>query len=278
MMIRIIKGLLCCILMVSMQSCSKPEQEVSFSHDLHLSRIEGNSSHAMVCCHGMGGSYEIINQVNQYAKIDATLIGFNFPDHSIRIGLFDPRKTRFGTIEEIAPVLYVLKEVVIKEKFEKVSLYGFSAGGGAVINTIAVLNSQVYTPYLKQLGISNKDRKKILTAIQKGNVILDAPLKSIGELIDFHEKIEGLLIVGNRYRENGMEPIENISKLKGLSLQFIVNFQSPDEVLSNRDDILYLERLAEIGAKTSVLSIVEGSGHSLPHPHLWEFYQQVQHE
>lgn len=263
-------------LVLFFSACSKNNSSsVPFSYDLHLIQLARSPSHAMVCCHGLGGSYQIAEHVRAYAKTDATLFGFNFPDHSIRVGFFDPSQTHFGTKEEILPALHVLKHVVIKEGFRKVSLYGFSAGGGAVINTLAALSHESFSSYLEEVGITKKERKKILAAIEQGEVLLDTPLKSLGEVLAQHQGVEGLSLVAARYQKNGLEPIQNIEKLKGLALKFIVNFQFPDEILSNRDDALYIEKLKQLGPKSTVSYIVEGQGHGLPHPSLWSFYEKT---
>ncbi len=272
-----------CVLFSAFSCCSKAKQEAvsyehPFSYDLHLTQFMRSPREAIICFHGAGGDYKIMNHVHEYAKTDATVIGFNFPDHNLRIGFFDPQKTHFGTIEEILPVLYILKKVVIDQGFKEISLYGFSAGGGAVINTLATLNTSLNDDDLNAIGIGRKEKKKILAAVQKGKILLDAPLKSLGEVVDFHAKHQektGLGCVGARYKANNMEPIDNIEKLKGLSLHLIVNFQNPDEILSNRDDILYIERLSKFVSKGSLHIVNKESGHSLPHKSLWECYEQT---
>ncbi len=40
-----------------------------------------------------------------------------------------------------------------------------------------------------------------------------------------------------------MEPIDALEGLENLSLHIVVYFQNPDEVLSNRDDEVFIERL-----------------------------------
>ncbi len=262
------------VALVFFAACSKEETKHPFSYDLHLSKKEGhNRSKALVCFHGMGGDHRIIHYVDGYFSNSSihkpSLFSFNFPDHGLTVDSFDPEKTYLGTPQEIFPALYVLKQVVINEGFHEVTLYGFSAGGGAVINTLAMLNSAAYDDQLKEIGLTTKEKKKILAAIQKGKILLDAPLKSVEEVQSAHQKMHEIDVVCARYQQNEMEPIENLLKLKGLNLHFIVNFQNPDEVLSNRDDELYIERLKQVGHTTVIM---EGKGHSLPHPHLWDFY------
>lgn len=265
---------LLCLFLSSLSFCSKEEKKDLFSYDLHISKISRGGSKAFICFHGMGGDYQIIDYVQKYAPEDQTLISFNFPDYGIRLGSFDPHKIYLGTVDELLPAIHVLKKTVIEDGFREVSLYGFSAGGGAIINTLMILNSSSYDNRLKEIGLTLKDKKKILTAIQKGKILLDAPLKSLGEMIDFHDPMNEIDIVAARYAKNSMEPIDNILKLKGLKLHFLVNFQLPDEILSNRDDLLYIERLKSINPNGSTASVIEGQGHGLPHPHLWDLYNK----
>ena len=120
-----------------------------------------------------------------------------------------------------------------------------------------------------------RDKKKILKALQKGSILLDAPLKSVREIIDYRPPMHELDVIGERFVQNDLEPIDNISKLKGLKLKIFVNFQNPDEVLSNRDDLLYVEKLKETNTKGITEFVIEGEGHGLPHPHLWDLQRKT---
>jgi hypothetical protein len=270
-----IKLCLLCISLTALSSCSRKEQGPPLAYDMHVEKVEKSPSKATLCFHGMGGDYQIIDYVKACTSDDSTLISFNFPDHGIRLGSFNPEDTLMGTVEELLPALYLLKKTVVEEKYKEVSLYGFSAGGGAAINTLMLLNTKKHDAKLRKAGITPKDKKKILQALQKGKILLDAPLKSVSEIKDSRPPMREIEIVGARFKENGMEPIENIYHLKGLKLDVIVNFQAPDEVLTNRDDLLYIERLKEVNSKGSTVFVIEGKGHSLPHPHLWDLYKKA---
>ncbi len=272
-----------CFCLIAFSFCTKIDKPVEekatlhpFNYDLHLTKVPSKtpkgSLSVMICFHGMGGDYRIVDYVKEYSNLDSNFFSFNFPDYGIRVGSFTPEDTFLGSVDEILPALYVLKQAVIVDKFSKVSLYGFSAGGGAIINTLAVLNTSTYDEKLKEIGIGPKEKKRIIMAIQKGHVLLDAPLKSVEEMKAFHQPMAEIEIVGARFKNNGMEPIGNIDKLQGLNLHYVVNFQSPDEVLSNRDDYLYIEKLKAASPKGSVAFVIEGKGHSLPHEHLWDLY------
>lgn len=264
------------LILLPLSLCACCNDPYPFDYDVNITRIPGKSSKTMICFHGMGGSYRIAHVLKRTNKLlTENLVSFNFPDHSIREGNYDPYQTSFGTIQEILPAIYVLKQVIIDEGIEEVNLYGFSAGGGAIINTLAVLNSSRYDSYLSEINVALEDKQRILDVIQKGHIILDSPLKSIAEIIDFRGLTKELEIVGERYRTNGMEPIDVLPQLANLSLHFIVHFQIPDEILSNRDDNLFIERLEQYNPKGTT-SVIIGSdgGHVRPHHTLWNYYHQ----
>ena len=248
--------------------------EFPFDYDLQISSIPGTNGRVMVCLHGYGGSYEIASTVKSQEEVEATLISFNFPEYGIHEGRkYDYRKATFGTIDELLPALYVLKQVVIDQGFCSIDLYGFSAGGGALINMISVLNTSNHDERLKEIGIGALEKEKLLNAIQQGVVILDVPLKSIEEIIDFKGWSEEFDHLAKNYRNNHLRPIDSLAQLKGLSLDILLYFQANDEILSNRDDAIYIENLK---ATQSYVTVITGNdrGHMGPHSPLWNFYFQ----
>jgi len=248
--------------------------EHPFQYDLHLFSIPGNNR-TIVCFHGYGDSYHIAETLKNLYRPESTLVSFNFPDYDILQGKKNPLTVTFGTINELLPALYVLKKTVIDQKLESVDLYGFSAGGAAVINTIAVLNTPTYDAELKRIGIGPDEKKKLLSAIQNGIVILDAPLKSIEEIIASRGNIEDLEMLAKNYRNNNLRPIDSLRFLKGLNLKILLYFDKHDEALSNRDDQLFIDRLIYAQSKENVIAIIEDSGgHTAPHYRLWQIYSQ----
>ncbi len=106
--------------------------------------------------------------------IESTLVSFNFPEYDIAQGrTYDPKKATFGTIDELLPALHIMKHIVLDQDLDSIDLYGFSAGGGALVYVIKVLNSSLYDEKLRELGIGEIEKKKLLLAIEKGIVILD---------------------------------------------------------------------------------------------------------
>lgn len=243
-----------------------------FSYDLHVVSIPGVHSRTMVCFHGYGGSYKIAENIKGLGLIDATLVAFNFPDHDLEEREYDARRASFGTIDELLPALYVLKTQVIDLGLDSIDLYGYSAGGAAVVNALGVLQISTYDDALATIGIRDCEKERLLDAIQRGLIILDAPLKSVEEIIDFRGTSPELEILAKNYRDNHFRPIDTLEFLQGLSLNIILHFQESDEIISNRDDVLYIERVKKFNQRgTTSVIIGNDGGHLAPHLSLWQF-------
>jgi len=229
----------------------------------------------MICFHGYGGNYQITTDLKKSGLIDATLVSFNFPDHDLQEKSYDPHKASFGTIQELLPALYVLKKCIIDEAMDSIDLYGRSAGGGVLINLIATLNSDRFNSELQQIGIETAEKKRLLNAIQNGLVILDVPLKSVEEIIAFRGSNTELEILAEHYRDNHMRPLDAVALLHGLSLNIIIHFQDPDEIMSNRDDKIYIEKINVVNQLgTTAVIIGNDGGHQTVHQSLWQFYSE----
>lgn len=245
-----------------------------FGYDLGIKIFPGKAEQGsiLICCHGYGANNQIGDCVHESGAVKDHIISFNFPDYNLRN--YDPKKSTFGTIAELLPLFYILKKCVIDGQQEKISLYGFSAGGAAVINVLAVLNKALHDPQLKELGISAEGKAKILAALQNGIIILDCPMKSVEELMDARGKTAEFEILANRYAQNKMRPIDSVQELRGLSLTILLYFENPDEILGNRDDQLFIAKLKKINSgKTEIISGCFG-GHNSYHKALWDRYQK----
>ncbi|MBA2728702.1 MAG: hypothetical protein H0U49_11080, partial [Parachlamydiaceae bacterium] len=249
-----------------------------FTYPLDIKVFKGKSTdeEVILCCHGFGGDSSIASVVASYQIVPAHLVGFNFPDYNITARNLSPSQVSYGSIDELLPAIYLLKKMAVEAQANKISLYGFSMGGGAVVNIIAVLNTSQNDQRLNSIGVSREDKQKILAALQKGVILLDAPLKSMEEYNAAHPAYqENPLNVWQtkRYRENGMRPIDALAKWQGLNLSVVLFFQNPDESLSNRDDALYMEKLLQANPKgrNMLLSGSEG-GHLGFHTSLWKAY------
>lgn len=279
---RIIKNSLLLLLAGSrMQAITKESLEKMFKkphpffYDLGVKVIASKRPKAdvMICCHGYGHSNKIADILNGVGIIEDHIISFNFPDFKCIEKGYDPKQCSFGSINELLPLLYVLK-ACIENRITKINIYGFSAGGGAIINALAVLNQNIYDIDLQKSGIDSACKQKILKAIEKGHIILDCPLKSLEEIIELRGPDPELLILAKQYAQNGMRPIDTLEKLKGLPLTILLHFQNPDEIIGNKDDQKFIQVLKRVNhkGKTEVV-IGKDGGHNSFHHALWKKYK-----
>jgi len=251
-------------------------QQNPFAYNLGIKIIPGKTVDAQVtiCCHGYGHNNQIVQAVHSAKALPDHLIGFNFPDYNITAAV-DHNKSTLGSINELLPLLYILKRCVIDLGLTTINLYGFSAGGGAVINTLAVLNQSTHDTELATIGITTSHKKQILAALTHGIIILDCPLKSITEVMQSYGASPEFTILDKRYTKNNMQPIEAIQKLAGLKLNILLHFQKPDELLGNRDDQIFAQRLQKINTGKTTVIIGNDGGHNAYHATLWNQYKKL---
>jgi hypothetical protein len=249
-----------------------------FSYNLGIKVIPSKNTNTdvTICCHGYGHNNQIVDIVNSFNMVPGILIGFNFPDYNITSAV-DHKKASYGTINEILPLLYILKRCIIDLKIPTINLYGFSAGGGALINALAVLNQSNYTAQLEQIGITVEVRKQIIRALEQGLIILDCPLKSFDEISTAQGTIPELEILATTYKKNNMTPLVALQQLAGLNLNILLHFQNPDEILGNRDDQLYIDRLKKVNRGKTTIIIGSDGGHNVYHKALWTEYKKLNH-
>ena len=114
----------------------------------------------------------------------------------------------------------------------------------------------------------------MLLALEQGYIILDCPLKSVEEIVALHGKSANFEIMRKRYEKNNMNPIDTLKLLAGLHLNLIAHFQNPDEILSNRDDQLFIERLKKANKGTTKVIIGSEGGHNAYHASMWKAYKK----
>lgn len=256
------------------------ETKPPFSYDLGIKILASKHKNAsiMICCHGYGSNNQIADAVYSFGAVRDHLVSFNFPDYELRN--YDPSKSTFGSINELLPLFYMLKKCIIDGKQEKIDLYGFSAGGSAIINMLALLTQNIYNSQLAEIGINPENKKQICSAIQNGIIILDCPMKSAEEVVaacDAWEKSEmqEFEILAKRYAQNNMRPIDAVQKLKGLHLNILLYFENPDDILGNHDDQLFIERLKKANSGTTEVMICSCGGHVSYHKKLWDRYKKL---
>ena len=252
-------------------------RESPFYYDLSPVFIPAKAQDApvLLSLHGMGGDASI-GQVLHTFGLPYHIVSFNFPDYSFYGRRIENRNTTFGTIQELLPFLYVLKKLILEGNLNSINLYGFSAGGGALINGLAVLNSNRFSKELQSIGINPKEKEQMLRAIQNGTIILDAPLKSMRELMRKRKDSGELKAIAKRYETNNLEPIDSLALLSPLSLHVIVYFEVPDNAVLNDDDDLFEQRLRQANSKgTSLIIRGHSGGHLEYHKNLWQSVKKI---
>lgn len=211
----------------------------------------------LIGCHGFGMDAQVIDFLEIQEFAPHHLVAFNFPNFGHSVNDQPAEELKFGTIWELEPLLRLLKTIVVDGNQERVHLYGFSAGGGAVVNTLAVLWHYRFAEHLEDFGIGLQERDMIIHALQKGSITLDLPMKSVDEVIVAHpeQATDNLLSAAQNYINNDLRPIDSLLKLKGMHLHILLHFQENDRILTNRDDELFCERLihANKGGKTYIV-------------------------
>lgn len=253
-----------------------------FKYDLALKLIPAARKDAqyMICCHGSGANNKIADSVKASGVVNDHIISFNFPDHDQDRSQDDPKLSTFGTIEELLPLLYIIKKCVIEADLKVVNLYGFSAGGGVIVNVLSVLSNYRFANELKSMGINPEVSAQMLQAIQNGLIILECPLKSMEEIAAFRGTKDSTLsnifeIYSKRYKENNLRPIDSICSFKNLKLNILLHFEIPDDKLSNRDDQMYIDLLKKHNLGTTHVVIGHEGGHCTYHKSLWDFYKNL---
>lgn len=249
-----------------------------FNYPLNLTVLKGQSNNedVFVAIHGYGGNYTLGTTLQSYKVIPSHLVTFDLPDHDAVDGFYDVKKSAFGTINELQPLLYILKKLAIDANIQTISLYGFSMGAGVLINTLAVLNTTRFDTQLLTLGITTEGKKAILKAIEHGWILLDSPFKSMEEINAFCKRNPTNDALTKRYRSNDFRPIDSLRRLQGLALNVIVYFEVPDEAVKNRDDDLYFQKLQQFNPNGKNI-VIKGStgGHCSYHISLWETYRKL---
>ncbi|MCX6995047.1 MAG: hypothetical protein NTY13_04415 [Chlamydiae bacterium] len=238
------------------------------AHDLHYHVITGSSKSTLICLHGYGDNYTLGIRLKEKASLSDTVISFNLPDHDIKEN-DDHINSVFGTPAEILPALDILKKCIIEEGRSPITLYGMSAGGGVLINILSLVYGNQPIPF------SLEDRQKIRKELENGVIILDVPFRSLDEIIAHRgASTPELTLVSKRYHKNNMSPIEVLQTLHELRLNIIVYIAKPDEVISNRDDELFIKRLKEANSLgTTTVIYGENGGHGGCHLQLWNYYK-----
>jgi hypothetical protein len=180
-------------------------------------------------------------------------------------------RSYFGQGGDVIRALQCVKENHEKNH-EKINLVGRSRGGYVALVVLGVLCTK-HHPFLKQVGISEETREKIVEKLQKGQVIICVPL------IDVHEMLKETrgYMLGNlvhygilpltsvfRYSPRGIKPIPalqgaNDKKSFNITLIFAKNDTSVGTNQKLRGQLI--DVLKEFGLEDDSITYVSG-GHN----------------
>ncbi|MGE0009894.1 MAG: hypothetical protein AB7F19_05075 [Candidatus Babeliales bacterium] len=244
-----------------------------YNLDLELAPTQSpNDTEITISAHGYGSNKKRGINLAKNAPMSGQILTFNLPDYDCL-----DRKLKalsHGTINEILPFLYALK-TVLNAGAKRVNLYGFSAGGGVIVNALGILNGTRFDAELTKIGITGSDKAAMLKAVENGIVILEVPLKSMEGIIKGRGPSQELEYIARQYKENNLRPIDTLAALKGLKLHIIVYFENPDEIIYNDDDAEYIEKLEEANALgTTKVIFGNNGGHNSYHKELWDMYAE----
>lgn len=223
----------------------------------------GQSDTVTIYLHGFGESVKAARRHQMTHK--EYVVSFNFPDATTLY------PAALGTHEEIWNALYVIKQCVVDAGVKKINIFGRSAGGAVTINLLSILNSTRCDAQLKKIGIDASAKTAMIAAIQQGVIMLDVPLKALEDC-----KTIGSGIIAKRYRDNKIRPIDTVEKLVGMNLNMLVFIQTPDEIISNESDVLFIERLKKANATgRTVIIMGDAGGHNTFHDFIWNTYTEI---
>ncbi len=226
-----------------------------------------------ITAHGYGANKKIGNFVAKNAPLTGHVLTLNLPDHDYRPS--DEHNLRHGSIDEILPLAFAVK-TVIAAGAHRINVYGFSAGGGAVVNLLAMLNGHRFDGELNDIGITEADKEAMLRAIEQGVVLLDAPLKSVEEIMHGRGALPELKLFAQKYKENNLRPIDSLDELQGLKLKVVLYFENPDEIIYNHDDAEFITRLEKANSLgITRIAVGTNGGHKGWHKELWDNYKMI---
>lgn len=198
-----------------------------------------------------------------YNVLPGDVITFNFPDAGWRLP-FPFIYSSFGQISDVLPALYTLAYSYDHFDIHAIDIFGYSRGGAVAINMIAVLNDTegTYDELLAYIGIDAAKRKKLLEIVQKGSLVLNCPLADTNATMQMYSPlIRKFFSKVTQYKVDGLQALQSVQKLKGLSLNVLLHFQFHDRRVFNiKDGDLYIA-FKQHNPATTYLVLGNDGGH-----------------
>ena len=268
------------------------EQQQLFGYDLGIEYQYGCTHHyrktpgrAILYLHPWGligiphkRSAELLRSYN---VLPGDVIIFNFPDGGWRFPVPFVH-TSFGQLSDVLPAIYTLAYAYDHFDLHAIDLFGYSRGGAVAINMIAVLNDEtdMYDKQLASIGIDRQKRKKLLTLIQAGSLVLDCPLIDVNATFNqYSNLIQSFFFRFTHYIPEGLQALESIEKISDLSLKVLIHFQCNDQRVFNNNDATVYCMFKKHNPETTFLVLGDDGGHTHTHEALaksiHQFYKRV---
>lgn len=233
-----------------------------------------NHKRPTIYYHGWGDTKNSAKLIKAYGDVlPGDLITFHFRDRGVILPKL--RHANLGQLPDVLSGLVVLKWAADTLNLDAIDLYGYSRGGATILNTLAVLNDKTgaYDTDLMRIGIDADERKKLLSIIQNGSIVLDAPLTdmnvSVNERLKNHGKnaVKALSKI-TQYQPYGLQGLTSAHQLDGLKLNILLHFQYKDRIVSNRNEAELYQALYEQNPKTTYIVLGNDGGHLHTHASL----------
>lgn len=249
------------------------KQKKLFGHELSIQYLKDTHAHPSarptLFFHGWQDTSRSAKVLKRYCKVlPGDIITFNFPDAMPLIAPF--WKSSFGQLTDVLPALYTLNYVIKKRNLSSIDLYGISRGGATIVNMIALLHDdnlfEKHKLDLNAIGITHNDRKKLMSVLKNGSIILDTPLRSMKEVA------APLWVVSTctKYDSQGLDPVENAKLISNAKLKMLVHFQHNDSVVFNTNEEKYFKNLAYKNLANTYLVMGNDGGHIHTHEALYK--------
>lgn len=199
-----------------------------------------------------------------YNVLPGDVITFNFPDAGWRLP-FPFFYSSFGQISDVLPALYALAYAYDHFEVNAIDIFGYSRGGAVAINMIAVLHDThgTYDEALAYIGIDTNKRKKLLEIIQKGSLVLNCPLADTNATMQMYSPvIRKFFSKVTQYKADGLQAIQSVQKLGGLTLNILVHFQYHDKRVFNIKDGDLYSAFKHHNPETTFLVLGNDGGHT----------------
>ncbi len=219
--------------------------------------------------------------LKMYNVVPGDVITFNFPDGIWRWP-FPSYRSSFGQLPDVLVALYTLNYVYDTAGIRVIDLFGYSRGGAVAVNMVAVLHdtSGKYNDELARIGISVERAKELLSAIERGSLVLDCPLiDATATLQNYSRPVQFLAYTFTKFEKDGLHALSSAQSLSELKLNVLLHFQHGDKMIGNQNEAALYSAFARLHPEGTYLLMGNDGGHVHPHDSLamaiHAFYKQV---